>query len=119
MNYRLKAVNCVKDAVLPELRRQFEECNCSLDEQYTKYGNTEHLIAKVLEPGHIYEVGYPKCVCPDVLSGKESNVAHCECSRQSILFILGDLLPDKDIQVEMIETVLSGAERCRFKVTVE
>ena len=28
-------------------------------------------LEKVIDPGHIYEVGYPKCVCPDVCSGKQ------------------------------------------------
>ena len=101
MDYKKKAIDCVKDTVLPIQRAQFEECGCSLDEQYKKYGNTEMLIARVIEPGHIYEIGYPKCVCDEVLSGKVT-----------------DVMPDKDIQVEIIHTVLGGADDCRFKVTV-
>lgn len=118
MDYKKKAIDCVKDTVLPIQRGQFEECGCSLDEQYKKYGNTEMLIARIIDPGHIYEIGYPKCVCDEVLSGKVTEVSHCECSRNSILYILQDLLPDKDIQVEIIHTVLGGADDCRFKVTV-
>ncbi len=119
MDYKNKAINCVKDTVLPIQQQQFRECGCSLDEQYKKYGNTDALIAKTIEPGHIYEVGYPECVCDEVLSGNIKDVSHCECSRQSILYILGNLMPEKTIKVDMIETVLGGAERCRFKVTVE
>ncbi|MDR2906765.1 MAG: hypothetical protein LBU91_02100 [Bacteroidales bacterium] len=119
MDYKTKAINCVKDTVLPIQRKQFEECGCCLDEQYKRYGNTEFLIAKIIEARHVYEIGYPECVCPEVLSGKEKDLSHCECSRQSILYILGNLLPDKSISVDMIETVLSGAPTCRFKVTVE
>lgn len=69
MIYRAKAINCVKDTVLPTQRQQFEECGSSLDAQYEKYGDTDAFFATVIEPGHIYEVGYPKCVCPEVLSG--------------------------------------------------
>ena len=54
-----------------------------------------------------------------VVSGKIKDVSHCECSRQSVLYIIGNSLPDKNISVEIIETVLGGAEKCRFKVTVE
>lgn len=118
MDYKNKAINCVKNTVLPVQIRQFQECGGSLDEQYKKYGNTDALIAKIIEPGHIYEIGYPKCVCQEVLSGKTTDVSHCECSKQSILYILGELMPDKNIEVEIIETVLGGAESCRFKVTV-
>lgn len=117
-DYRQKAVNCVRDTVLPVQRAQFEECGCSLDAQYKKYGNTDVFFAKIIEPGHIYEVGYPKCVCDEVLSGDTADEAHCECSRNSILYILQNLLPEKDLQVEIIHTVLSGADNCRFRVTV-
>ena len=109
MDYRDKAIHCVKDTVLPMQRKQFEECGCCLDEQYKRYGNTEWLFAEIIEEG----------VCPEVVSGKIKDVSHCECSRQSVLYIIGNLLPDKNIRVEIIETVLGGAEKCRFKVTVE
>ena len=119
IDYREKAICCVKNTFLPVQRQQFEECGCVLDEQYKKYGNTEALFAKIIEPGRVYEIGYPKCVCGEVLYGGISDVSHCECSRQSILYILGELMPEKVITVEIIETVLSGAEKCRFKVIVE
>lgn len=118
VNYKSKAINCVKNTVLPVQIAQFQKCGHSLDEQYRKYGNTEALNARVIEPGHIYEIGYPKCVCPEVLCGKIKDASHCECSRQSVLYILGELMPEKHIKVEMIKTILGGAETCRFKVTV-
>ena len=64
-------------------------------------------------------MGYPKCVCPEVLEGTATDAAHCECSRQSVLYILEQLLPEKRITVETGETVLSGGTCCRFAVTVE
>lgn len=118
MDYKSKAIACVKDTVLPMQRGQFEACGRCLDEQYRRFGNTEFLTAKILEPGSVYEIGYPACVCPEVLSGQATDPAHCECSRQSILYILGELVPDKTIDVEVIETVLGGAPTCRFKATV-
>ena len=52
MDYREKAVRCVRETVLPVQRAQFEECGRSLDAQYRKYGDTEGFFAKVLQPGH-------------------------------------------------------------------
>jgi hypothetical protein len=118
MNYKEKAIACVRDTVLPLQRRQFEECGHCLDEQYRRYGNTEFLNARVLEAGRVYEIGYPECVCPEVLSGAVTDPAHCECSRQSVLYILGELMPERKITVETIETILGGAKKCRFKATV-
>lgn len=67
--YRPCAVDCVKDDVLRELRRQFEECGRDLDRQYTKYGRSEYFFADIIEPGRVYEVGYPRCLCPQVDAG--------------------------------------------------
>ena len=71
--YRPCAVDCVKDDVLRELRRQFEECGRDLDRQYTKYGRSEYFFADIIEPGRVYEVGYPRCLCPQVDAGFIAN----------------------------------------------
>lgn len=117
--YRPCAVACVRDTVLPVMRRQFEECGCDLDKQYTRYGRSEFFFADIIEPHHIYEMGYPRCFCPVVEAQLCTSPSHCECSRQSILYILSALLPDKQIEVEPMHTVLSGGHECRFRVTVE
>lgn len=119
MDYMKKAIDCVKDSVLPIQRAQFEECGCNLDEQYKKYGNTEGLFTRIIKPGQTYEVGYPKCVCSEVISGKATNISHCECSRNSVLYILQNLMPEKDIEVKTIQTILGGANDCRFRVTIK
>lgn len=117
--FRSCAINCVKDTVMKEMRRQFDECGGSLDEQYKKYGNTEYFFARIIEPGHVYEMGYPRCFCPMVENGFAKSTVHCECSRQSIFYVLNNLLPDKKIEVEIMGTVLSGAEKCTFRVTIK
>ena len=117
--YRPSAVNCVKDVVLTELRRQFEECGCDLDRQYAKYNRSEYFFADIVEPGRVYEIGYPRCLCPQVEAGFVNAPTHCECSRQSILYVYGELIPDKTVWVETLRTVLAGDSECRFRVTVE
>ena len=64
-------------------------------------------------------MGYPKCFFPEGQNGETADPAHCECSKQSILYILEMLLPGKQVSVEIMETVLDGAQGCRFAVTVE
>ena len=117
--YRPCAVNCVQNHVLNEQQRQFAECNGDLDLQYEKYGRSEYFFADIKERGHIYEIGYPHCLCPLMESGYKCPAGHCECSRQSILYVLHTLMPEKKIQVELLHTVLTGADECRFRVTVQ
>lgn len=117
--YRPCAIGCVRNMVLKELRRQFEECGCDLDRQYAKYGRSEYFFADIVEPGRVYEMGYPRCLCPEVEAGFVETPEHCECSRQSILYVLQELLPGKTIRVKTLGTVLSGAPECRFRVEVE
>ncbi|MDD2960174.1 MAG: hypothetical protein PHR92_16955 [Lachnospiraceae bacterium] len=118
MDYRAKAINCVKDTALPVQLQWFQECDCDLEKYCRKYGETEYFFAKSIEQGHIYEMGYPKCVCPEALSG-EKEASFCECSRQGMIYVLENMMPGKNIRVEIIETVLSGAQKCRFKVVIE
>ncbi len=118
MDYREKAINCVKDTVLPVQMQMFQDCEGDLHTYCQKYGTTEFFFAREIVTGRVYEMGYPKCVCPEALAGGK-DASFCECSRQSMIYVLENMMPQKHIQVETIETVLSGAERCRFKVIVE
>lgn len=117
--YQPCAINCVKNYVLKEQQRQFNECNGNLDLQYERYGKSEYFFADIIERGHIYEIGYPRCLCTLVEANGITAPTHCECSRQSILYVLHTLLLDKKIQVDMMHTVLTGSNECRFRVTVE
>lgn len=90
-----------------------------MDLQYEKYGDMDDFFAKVIQKGHVYDIGFKKCTCHLVDSGFVHSPVHCECSRQSILYVLQELMPDKRIQAKVIETILSGADKCRFRVTID
>ena len=116
--FRQCAVNCVKDTVLPILKQRFEICAGDLDMFFSSQFDSEYSFQKVTEKGRSYEFGYPKCFCPLMHSGFANSVTHCECSRQSILYILGELFPKKTFHVEILETVLSGGGKCKFRIAV-
>ena len=71
---------------------------------------------KIIESGHVYEFGYETCTCQKGLSDKVTDPEQCEYSRQSILYILSCLEPGTKFEVEILETVLRGAEHCRFQI---
>ena len=115
--YYDQAVACVKDRVLPAQLELYQSCNGDLDRVYGEAMNGGGYSGRVIEPGRVYELGYERCTCPKVLSGQIADPDQCNCSRQSILYILGHLEPGSDFEVEIMETVLHGAERCRFRIT--
>ena len=106
--YYEQAVTCVKDIVLPAQIKLYKSCGGDFDKIYG---------GKVIEAGHIYELGYEKCTCPKVQSGQVTDPEQCNCSRQSILYVLNCLEPNSIFEVEILETILRGAEHCRFQIT--
>ena len=117
--FRPCAEQCAEGFVLKEQQRQFHECGGDLDAQYEKYGRSDYFFAEILERGRVYEIGYPRCLCPMTEAGFAASPVHCECSRQSILYVLHTLLPNRNVKVETLHTVLGGSSECRFRVTVE
>ena len=115
--YYDQAVACVKDHVPPAQIKLYRSCDGDLDRVYGEAVNGNGYFGKVIESGHVYELGYEKCTCQKVLSGKITDPEQCECSRQSILYILSCLEPDSRFEVDVLETVLRGAEHCRFRIT--
>ena len=117
--YYDQAIACVKDRVLPAQLELYQSCDGDLDRVYGEAMNGSGYFGRVIEPGRVYELGYERCTCPKVLSGQNTDPDQCNCSRQSILYILGRLEPNSSFEVEILETVLRGADYCRFRITKE
>ncbi len=117
MGYREEAIECVKDHVLPIHQQIYAKYNGDFDRIYSEGYNSKSYQGRVIEPGKVYELSYLECSCPKVKCGLRSNPEQCECSRQSILFILSQLEPDSRFDVRIEDTILRGGERCTFRIT--
>lgn len=89
-----------------------------LDTFFILLNEQEGLVGKVIKTGKVYEVTYPKCYCDLYVEGYVRSDAICECSRQSILFVMDTLVPGIGVEVEKLATVLGGDSECRFRITV-
>lgn len=115
MDYKSTAQKCLKSETLPMFMKWFEDSHYDFDIFCEKYKNTECTFARVIEKGHIYEIGYHRCLCPKAQGGVvEKNF--CECSRQGIIYILENLIPKRKFTVKIIETVLFGGKKCVFRI---
>ncbi len=101
--YYEQAAACVKDRVLPAQMELYRSCSGDLDRIYGEAMNGNGYFGKVIVPGHVYELGYEKCTCPKVLSGQITDPDHCNCSRQSILYILSHQEPDSEFERDVID----------------
>ncbi len=117
-NYKKQAENCVKGAVLQHQKERFEKCHHDPDMFYSTLNDGDYY-GRVVQAGCEYELGYRKCSCKKVLSGEITSPEQCECSKESILYILNQLMPQTQVKVEILETILRGGTCCRFKITVE
>ena len=115
--YREEAIECVKDHVLQIHKQIYAKYNGDFDRNYTEGHNSNSYTGRVIEPGKIYELSYLECTCPKVKCGLRNHPQQCECSRQSILYILSQLELDSQFDVRIEKTILRGSDRCTFRIT--
>ena len=116
MRYREEAIECVKDHVLQIHKQIYAKYEGDFDRIYTEGYNSKSYTGRVIEPGKIYELSYLECTCPKVKCGLRNHPQQCECSRQSILYILSQLEPDSQFDVRIENTILRGSDRCTFRI---
>ena len=117
MDYKKEAIECVKDCVLPLHKQIYDKYNGDFDRIYSEGYNSRSYQGRVIRPGLEYELSYLECSCPKVKCGLRTNPNQCECSRQSILYILSQLEPASQFNVQIVNTILRGGDRCTFRIT--
>ena len=108
------AMACVGGETLMQYKKQLEECNGDFHLLFSTDTRDEDFYRKVIERGRVYETGYPKCIC-----WKNDELKDCECSRQALIFLYSQLLPNRKIAVEKMQTIREGFDSCKFKIIVE
>lgn len=116
MGYREEAIECVQNYVLPMQQELYKKHNGNFDKIYTEEFNNEFYTGKVIKSGREYELSYLKCTCEKVTSGKITNPNQCECSRQSILYVLSRLEPESSFEVTILESILRNSDKCTFRI---
>lgn len=107
------------DTGIVKLYKDFYDNSCSdLDMFFSKFTNMKYVGGKIISPGKIYEITFPDCYCDLYTKGYVRTDVICECSRQSILYMLKTVNPEFEYEVETVSTVISGDEECCFRVTV-
>ena len=111
--------NCVKQGTLDFYRELYDSAAGNLDIFFQKVNEVPGLRAKVLAPGHQYEFCFADCSCMLHTQGYVNTPQLCECSRQSVRFVLETLWPDKNFSVELTASILRGGDMCRLTVRAQ
>ena len=110
------AYKCACDALKYLYRDLFVDCNRDLDEFFSRVEEKKNVRGRVVESGKVYDLIFSSCDCPiHTEAGIESNRL-CECSRQSMICVFKELVPERRFHIECIKSILSGDEVCCHRI---
>ena len=110
------AENCLQMGMLDFYRGVQERSGGGIDEFFQALGKMSGLETEVVRPGKEFWLIFHQCTCSLHTQGYINSSLLCECSRQSVLYILRELWPDKSFVVDPEGTILNGAQDCRFHI---
>lgn len=111
------AADCAKDALKDLYADLFRECGGDPDIFFSRLHELDDVDGRVVESGKAFELIFTKCGCPLHTEAHLTSPGLCECSRQSILCELKELMPDRQFEVVRMESILAFGQRCRFRIT--
>jgi len=102
-------------------RRLYAESKSLQDflDKISKHDVKEGDLKYHLENENIIIAEHNKCFCKQVANTKErfNNITYCQCSiefnRQFFTAALG-----KEVQVELLQSIICGAKSCKFRITI-
>ncbi len=112
------AASCAKDALKHLYAALFYECDANLDTFFSRIHEVNGVDGCVVESGKVFDIIFKECNCPLHTEAHINCVRLCECSRQSILCELNELIPERQYEVVRMESILDSNPKCRFRITV-
>lgn len=111
--------NCVQQGTLAFYQSLYREAEGDLNRFFASVNGNPGLRGEVLVPDKAYSLAFAQCSCPLVTEGYVRSPRLCECSRQSVLYVLRTLWPEKRFEVTLCGTILRGAQECACRITVQ
>ena len=116
--YKQCARSCADTGVIELYKKLYKDSDHDLDIFFSRLNELESINGgTVISPGKIYEVSFQGCLCDLVTMDYIKSDDICECSRQSVLYVMETLEPERVFRVERLTTVLMGDRECRFRIT--
>jgi hypothetical protein len=116
--FRVCGMHCAETGIIKLYKDIYDKSCSNMDGFFSKFDDMKYIGGRIISPGKTYEITFPECYCDLYTKGYVQTDTICECSRQSILYVLKTLNPELEYDVEKISTVINGDDECCFRVTI-
>ena len=113
------AERCAGDALKYLYADLFSECGRDLDIFFRRVGEKKNVKGRIIESGSVYELVFTSCDCPLHTETNIQSTRLCECSRQSMVCVFKNLVPDRPFTIETKTSILSGDNECCHRICFE
>lgn len=113
------ARNCVKCGTIQVYKALYEKANGDLDTFFLKANELPGVRSEIVKEGTLYRLYFMECTCALHRQGGVSMPLLCECSRQSILYVLHTLWENRQFCVTICHSILRGAENCNMQIEAD
>ena len=110
------ASKCACDALKYLYKDLFIECENNLDKFFERVEEKKNVKGRIVESGKIYELIFTNCDCPIHTEAGVKSSRLCECSRQSMICVFKELVPQRTFRIECVKSILSGDEICCHRI---
>ncbi|WP_418208120.1 hypothetical protein [Bacteroides sp.] len=108
--------NCVQCGTLQVYKDLFEQAAGNLDRFFAIADEQPGVRCETVEKDAVYNLYFLECTCELHKRGYVSTPLLCECSRQSIIYVLQSLWKDRTFQVTICESILRGSQHCKMRI---
>lgn len=111
--------NCVKCGTLQVYKDLYDSASGDVDLFFHNADKLPGVKCETIEKGAAYYLYFTECTCALHKKGYVSTPLLCECSRQSILYVLHTLWNNKTFSVTLCGSILQGEQNCKIKIEVK
>ena len=110
---------CVKSGTLEIYKELYKRADGDLDKFFLKADELPGVKCEIVAKGSVYHLYFTECTCKLHMEGYISSPQLCECSRQSIIYILHLLWKDRTFRVMICDSILRGNRHCKMRIEAE
>ena len=111
--------NCVQCGTLQIYKDLYKQAAEDLDQFFAKANELPGVRCETIEKGSVYNLYFLECTCGLHKQGYVSTPLLCECSRQSILYVLHSLWKNRQFKLSICGSILRGNPECKMRIETE